>query len=98
MKKLFKTNILNTRLGLFSLIAILLWLKNLFAYAVDFHLRLENINEYFILLINPIATTVFLLAIALYVRRKSFLYYNDDYLLLDEFTALLKCRVLSRIY
>ena len=70
MKKLFKTNILNTRLGLFSLIAILLWLKNLFAYAVDFHLRLENINEYFILLINPIATTVFLLAIALYVRRK----------------------------
>lgn len=44
--------------------------KNLFAYAVDFHLRLENINEYFILLINPIATTVFLLAIALYVRRK----------------------------
>lgn len=30
----------------------------------------ENINEYFILLINPIATTVFLLAIALYVRRK----------------------------
>ncbi|MGQ4818711.1 LTA synthase family protein, partial [Enterococcus faecium] len=70
MKKLFKTNILNTRLGLFSLIAILLWLKNLFAYAVDLHLRLENINEYFILLINPIATTVFLLAIALYVRRK----------------------------
>ncbi|EHE8515873.1 LTA synthase family protein [Enterococcus faecalis] len=70
MKKLFKTNILNTRLGLFSLISILLWLKNLFAYAVDFHLRLENINEYFILLINPIATTVFLLAIALYVRRK----------------------------
>ena len=31
---------------------------------------MENINEYFILLINPIATTVFLLAIALYVRRK----------------------------
>ena len=31
---------------------------------------MENINRYFILLINPIATTVFLLAIALYVRRK----------------------------
>ncbi|MGC3150640.1 LTA synthase family protein, partial [Enterococcus faecalis] len=45
-------------------------LKNLFGYAVDFHFRLENINEYFILLINPIATTVFLFAIALYVRRK----------------------------
>ncbi|QQV79545.1 hypothetical protein JG559_10790 [Enterococcus faecalis] len=33
----------------------------------------KNINEYFILLINPIATTVFLLAIALYVRRKKLL-------------------------
>jgi lipoteichoic acid synthase len=63
-------NFLNTRLGLFSLVAIIMWLKNIFAYTVDFRLRIENLNEYFILLINPIATTFFLLAIALYVRRK----------------------------
>ena len=69
MKKLRKPNFLNTRLGLFSFVAILLWLKNIFAYTVDFNLRIENINEYFILLINPIATTFFLLAIALYIRR-----------------------------
>ncbi|BAL62026.1 LTA synthase family protein [Melissococcus plutonius] len=69
MKKLHMPSFFNTRLGLFSFVAILIWLKNIFAYSVDFHLRLENMNEYFILLINPIATTIFLLAIALYIRR-----------------------------
>ncbi|MBP2100045.1 LTA synthase family protein [Enterococcus rivorum] len=69
MKKLYTPSFLNTRLGLFSLIALLIWVKNIFAYTVDFNLRIENANEYFILLINPIATTFFLLAIALYVRR-----------------------------
>ncbi|MGK0551849.1 LTA synthase family protein [Enterococcus faecalis] len=63
-------NFLNTRLGLFSFVAILMWLKNIFAYTVDFRLRIENLNEYFILMINPIATTFFLLAIALYIRKK----------------------------
>lgn len=69
MKKLHTPNFINTRLGLFSLIALLIWIKNIFAYTVDFNLRIENANEYFILFINPIATTFFLLAIALYVRR-----------------------------
>lgn len=60
---------MNTRIGFFLLVAVLLWGKNLFAYIVDFHLHLDNAFEYFILFINPIATTVFLLGIALYVRR-----------------------------
>lgn len=65
---------LHTRLGLFSLIAVLLWIKNIFAYFADFHLRIENFTEYLILFINPIATTFFFLAIALYVRRKKMAY------------------------
>ncbi|MGC6767872.1 LTA synthase family protein [Enterococcus sp. LJL128] len=69
MKKIKLPEFLNTRLGLFTTVAVLLWLKNLLAYVTDFHLRLENINEYIILVINPIATTFFLLAIALYVRK-----------------------------
>ncbi|MBP1044726.1 LTA synthase family protein [Enterococcus sp. BWM-S5] len=69
LKKLKLPNFLNTRLGLFTTVGVLLWLKNLLAYTTDFHLRLENITEYIILLINPIATTFFLLAIALYVRK-----------------------------
>ncbi|MCB5950843.1 LTA synthase family protein [Enterococcus sp. BWT-B8] len=60
---------LNTRLGLFTTVGVLLWFKNLLAYTTDFHLRLENFNEWIILVINPIATTFFLLAVALYVRK-----------------------------
>ncbi|MHC5229166.1 LTA synthase family protein [Enterococcus sp. LJL99] len=69
MKKLHTPNFLNTRLGLFGFVAILIWLKNILAFTIDFNIRIENPVEYFILIINPIATTVFLLAIALYIRR-----------------------------
>ncbi|WP_291291829.1 LTA synthase family protein [Enterococcus sp.] len=56
-------------MGFFLLLALLFWLKNIFAYLVDFHLGIESAVQYFILFINPIATTLFLLSIALYVRR-----------------------------
>lgn len=69
LKKLHMPKFLNTRLGLFGFVAVLIWLKSIMAYSIDFHLRLENALEYFILFINPIASTVFLLAIALYIRR-----------------------------
>ncbi|WP_086276046.1 LTA synthase family protein [Candidatus Enterococcus testudinis] len=56
-------------MGFFFLLALLFWLKNIFAYLVDFHLGIESAVQYFILFINPIATTLLLLSIALYVRR-----------------------------
>lgn len=40
------------------------------AYTLDFHLSLENTLQHFILIINPIATTLLLLSVGLYVRRK----------------------------
>lgn len=40
------------------------------AYTLDFHLSLENVLQHFILIINPIATTLLLLSVGLYVRRK----------------------------
>ena len=60
---------MNKRLGFFSLLVVLLWLKTIFAYLVDFHLGIESGIQYFILFINPIATTLLLLGIALYIRR-----------------------------
>ncbi|MGX7132334.1 LTA synthase family protein [Enterococcus songbeiensis] len=69
MKKIKTPEFLNSRMGFFSLLAGLLWLKNIFAYMVDFNLGIESPIQYFILFINPIATTIFLLSIALYVRR-----------------------------
>lgn len=74
MKNLKISKYLDTRLGFFSLLAVLFWLKNIFAYFTAFNLGIESPFQYFILLINPIATTLFLLAIALYVRRTKTFY------------------------
>ena len=69
MKHNYYKNILNTRLGFFSLLAILFWAKNIMAYLVDFNLGIENAFQYFILFLSPIATTLFLFSAALYVKR-----------------------------
>lgn len=69
-------NLLNTRLGFFGLLTILLWAKNIFAYFTEFNLGVDSPIQYFILLINPIATTLFLLSIALYVRRTKASYFT----------------------
>jgi len=60
----------NKRLGFFGLLVVLMWIKNMLAYTLDFHLSLENALQLFILIINPIATTLLLLSVGLYVRRK----------------------------
>lgn len=65
---------LNTRMGFFFTVIVLFWMKNIFSYVAEFNLGLERGLEYVILLINPIATTLFLLSIALYVRNKRLSY------------------------
>lgn len=69
MKKLRIPNWMNTRVGFFALVVVLMWAKTIFAYLIDFNLGIESPIQYFILLINPIATTIFLCSIALYIRR-----------------------------
>ncbi len=56
-------------MGFFGLLVVLIWLKSMLAYFVDFHLGLESAFQYFILFINPFATTILLLSVALFVRR-----------------------------
>ncbi|MGX7197638.1 LTA synthase family protein [Enterococcus olivae] len=74
MKNFKLPNFLNTRLGFFSLLAVLFWIKNIVAYLTEFNLGIESSMQYFILFINPIATTLLLLSIALYVRRTKLSY------------------------
>ncbi len=74
MKNLKIPNFLNTRMGFFSLLAVLFWVKNIAAYMTEFNLGIESPMQYFILFINPIATTLLLLSIALYVRRTKLSY------------------------
>lgn len=45
------------------------WLKTIFAYYVDFSLGVEGSIQYFILWINPIATTLLFFGLALYVKK-----------------------------
>ncbi|GAB6385627.1 LTA synthase family protein [Enterococcus cecorum] len=70
MKKKNYFSWVNKRLGFFGLLLVLMWIKNMLAYTLDFHLSLENALQHFILIINPIATTLLLLSVGLYVRRK----------------------------
>lgn len=65
------SSFINTRLGFFTLLAVLLWLKNILAFAVDLKVGLDNALQYFIVAINPIASTLLLLSVALYIRRKT---------------------------
>ena len=62
-------NFLNTRWGFFTLLTFLFWLKTIIAYLIDFRLGVSGIYQYFVLLINPIATTLLFFGIALYIRR-----------------------------
>ena len=70
MKKKNYFSWVNKRLGFFGLLVVLMWIKNMLAYTLDFHLSLENALQHFILIINPIATTLLLLSVGLYVRLK----------------------------
>ncbi|MDR0690613.1 MAG: LTA synthase family protein [Streptococcaceae bacterium] len=51
------------------LLVVLFWLKSVCAYLFNFDLNIESTFQYFFLLINPIATTIFLLGLTLYLKR-----------------------------
>lgn len=60
---------INTRFGFFSLLLLLLWIKNMFGYIMDFHLTLQSPLQLFILIINPISVSMLLISIGLFIKR-----------------------------
>ena len=58
--------LLNKRYGYFILFLFLFWLKTYMAYWIEFSLGVSGIFEHIILFINPVATGVILLSIALF--------------------------------
>ncbi|WP_338208715.1 LTA synthase family protein [Lactiplantibacillus paraxiangfangensis] len=66
---------LNTRIGFFWLLVILFWAKTLFAYLAEFSLGVSDILQVFLMLVNPIAITVFLFSLAFYIRKTGYYYY-----------------------
>ncbi|WP_396121420.1 LTA synthase family protein [Apilactobacillus apisilvae] len=65
---------LSTRIGFFSLLVFLFWLKTIYAYFYDFQLGINSPFEYIVALINPVATTLFMFGIAMYIKPSRLFY------------------------
>ena len=87
------SDFLNTRRGFFTLLVGLFWLKTIFVYCTDFKLGVATAYQWLVLLINPFATTILLLGLALYVRR-TLLSYLTMLLIYVANTALLVFNVI----
>ncbi|WP_338216743.1 LTA synthase family protein [Companilactobacillus muriivasis] len=72
MKKI--QSILNTRLGFLTLLVLCLWYKSVLAYFMGFSLAINNLWQYFFIIVNPFATTVLLLSLALYLNKPKLSY------------------------
>jgi len=66
---------LNTRMGFFWLLIIFFWAKTLLAYLTEFSLGVSDILQVLLMIVNPIAITVFLFGLALFIRKTGFYYY-----------------------
>lgn len=75
MQKLknLKKWLLNTKLGFFTSVVTLFWLKTWLVYLTKFNLGAVGAMQQFLLLINPLAPAVILLGIGLFIKgRKSY--------------------------
>lgn len=61
---------LNEKFVLFFFVVIVFWLKTYIAYQVDFSLGIKNAMQQFLLFINPISSSLFFFAIALFFKGR----------------------------
>lgn len=62
-----------TKLGFYTLVVVLFWLKTYIVYLTKFNLGVEGSMQHFLLLFNPIPTGMLLLGIGLFFKgRKSY--------------------------
>src|SRR5699024_5044586 len=54
----------------FTIAAVLLWIKSYVIYLYEFNLDIQNGMQHFLLLINPISSTLVFLGIALFARGR----------------------------
>ena len=92
MKKFSLKKVLNTRMGYFALLALITWLTNIYAYFTTFNLGIQSPFQYFILIINPIATTLLLLSIGLYCKKG-----KTAYILMTTIAILMNILLFSNV-
>jgi len=63
-------NFISSKMGFFTIAALLIWLKSYFVYLFEFNLDIQNVMQHFLLLINPISSTLVFLGIALFARGR----------------------------
>lgn len=60
----------SSKMRFFAIAALFIWIKSYVIYLVEFNLDIQNVLQHFLLLINPISSTLVFLAIALFARGK----------------------------
>ena len=63
-------NYVSSKMGFFTIAAIFIWLKSYLVYLYEFNLDIQNAMQHFLLLINPISSTLVFLGIALFTRGR----------------------------
>src|SRR5699024_9901966 len=63
-------NFASSKLGFFSIAVVLLWMKTYSIYLVEFNLDVQGGFQQFLLLINPLSSALFFLALALFAKGK----------------------------
>ncbi len=63
-------NFISSKMGFFTIAAIFIWLKSYVIYLTEFNLDIQNVLQHFLLLINPISSTLVFLGIALFGRGR----------------------------
>src|SRR5690625_3037914 len=63
-------NFVSSKMGFFTIAAIFIWLKSYLVYLYEFNLDIQNAMQHFLLLINPISSTLVFLGIALFTRGR----------------------------
>ncbi|MFD1125496.1 LTA synthase family protein [Lentilactobacillus raoultii] len=76
-----------SRLNLVWLLTVLMWLKMFLAYLMDFSLGVKGFYQWLILLSNPVAGTLLIMSLSLYIKRP--MIFKITALLLDAANTLL---------
>lgn len=61
---------ISSKMHFFTIAAVFIWLKSYFIYLYEFNLDIQSGLQHFLLLINPISSTLIFLGIALFARGR----------------------------
>lgn len=75
---------ISSKIGFFTIAALLIWVKSYFTYVTEFNLDIQNTMQHFLLFINPLSSALIFLGIALFARGKRVgIYINVIYFLMS---------------